>query len=534
MRILLINPPYSAVTSRHGTGEQIPLGLLAIGGSLLDAGYEVHLLDAEVQHLSIQQVADKVIAHRPDLIMTGHAGSTPAHPTIVRLARHLKRLLPQVPIVYGGVYPTYHGEDILAQEPSIDIIVRGEGERTVVQLAKALAYNGMLTDVPGLFLRVDKQVKATPRPELIRNLNDYRIGWELIEDWDLYQCWGLGRSAIIQLSRGCPHTCTYCGQRGYWTQWRYRDPAKVAAEIAWLHWKHGVHFVDLADENPTSSPRIWRHFLEALIAAQVPVKLFATIRAADIVRDRDFLHLYKHAGMECILMGIETTDAHTMKQIRKGSTQQKDYQAIRLLRQHDILSMVGYIAGFEDESFSDYWSAFRQLLHYDPDLLNAMYVTPHRWTPFYAENVSRLVVQEDPSKWDYRHQVLSTKHLKRWQVLLAIKTMEAMIHLRPRFLYRLFYHPDRGLRQALRWCARNASRVWLDELHDFLFQSSVAERTKTLFAFCGHPVTDQENTMQKRKHALRGQTIIQPGAARVHLPLSQGAITRATKTGKSS
>ena len=105
MRILLINPPYSAVTSRHGTGEQIPLGLLAIGGSLLDAGYEVHLLDAEVQHLSIQQVADKVIAHRPDLIMTGHAGSTPAHPTIVRLARHLKRLLPQVPIVYGGVYP---------------------------------------------------------------------------------------------------------------------------------------------------------------------------------------------------------------------------------------------------------------------------------------------------------------------------------------------------------------------------------------------------------------------------------------------
>ncbi|MEJ2693885.1 MAG: radical SAM protein [Candidatus Thiodiazotropha sp.] len=498
MRILLINPPYRAVTSRRGTGEQIPLGLLSIGGPLLDDGHEVSLLDAEVQHLSIPALADWVSARRPDLIMTGHGGSTPAHPTVVRLARRLKRRLPRTPIVYGGVYPSYHGEEILAAEPSIDVIVRGEGERTAQLLARAYARGGRLAEVPGLILRVAGRIHATARAEMITDLNRYRVGWELIEDWDLYHCWGMGRAAVIQLSRGCPHTCTYCGQRGYWTRWRYRDPRKVASEIAWLHRKHGVSFVDLADENPTSSPRVWRQFLEALIAQRLPVKLFATIRAADIVRDRRILPLYKQAGMECVLMGIETTNAGTMKQIRKGSTRQKDYQAIQLLRRHRILSMVGYIAGFENERMADYWTTFRRLLHYDPDLLNAMYVTPHRWTPFYAQNASRRVVEEDPSKWDYRHQVLDTGSLKPWQTFLAVKTLEALIHLRPRFLYRLLRYPDREIRRALRWCTRNAARVWLDEIQEFLRRERVKGELKTLSAFGGPALEQPQNALQKR------------------------------------
>lgn len=126
-------------------------------------------------------------------------------------------------------------------------------------------------------------------------------------------------------------------------QWRYRNPERLAAEIAWLHREKGVNFVDLADENPTSSRRIFERFLKALIAESVPVKLFATVRAPDIVRDADILHLCKQAGFECFLMGMETTDAETMQGIRKGSTTREDLEAVRLLRRHGILSMVGHV-----------------------------------------------------------------------------------------------------------------------------------------------------------------------------------------------
>jgi anaerobic magnesium-protoporphyrin IX monomethyl ester cyclase len=499
MRILLINPPYRAVTSRYGTGEQIPLGLLAIGGPLLDDGHEVKLLDAEVQHFSISRVVEYALAWQPDLIMTGHAGSTPAHPTVISLAQCLKLVLPQVPIIYGGVHPSYHGREILIEEPSIDVIVRGEGERTVLLLARTYAEEGSLCEVPGLFLRVNDQIWETAKAEVIHDLNRYRVGWELIQNWDLYQCWGAGRAAVIQLSRGCPHTCSYCGQRHFWTQWRHRDPILVAKEIAWLYRKHGVNFVDLADENPTSSPRIWRQFLEALIAERVPVKLFATIRADDIVRDRKILHLYRKAGMECVLMGIETTNAHTLTQIRKGSTKKKDYQAIQLLRSHRILSMVGCIFGFRNDGYADYWASLRHLIRYDPDLLNAMYATPHRWTHFYEDNTQRPVVEENLAKWDYRHQVLEAGSLKPWQTFLAVKTMEALMHLRPRFVFRLLRYPDRSIRHALRWCSRNAARVWLDELLEFFCRSNFTKQPWTLGVLRGHPILVDRDALEKKR-----------------------------------
>ena len=87
MRILLINPPYHAVTSLYGVGEQLPLGLLSVGGALIDDGHEVALLDAEVHHLSIAETVERASASAPTVIMTGHAGSTPAHPVTMAMAR---------------------------------------------------------------------------------------------------------------------------------------------------------------------------------------------------------------------------------------------------------------------------------------------------------------------------------------------------------------------------------------------------------------------------------------------------------------
>jgi anaerobic magnesium-protoporphyrin IX monomethyl ester cyclase len=485
LRILVVNPPYHSLTNLHGVGAQTPLGLLWVGGALIGARHEVSLLDAEALRLAVSDVAERAAAIRPEIIMTGHAGSTPAHPSVIAMARGLKARLPHVPIVYGGVYPTYHGAEILTAEPSIDVIVRGEGEQTIVHLAEAMAKGCNLAGVRGIDYREAGKVRSTAPAEMIADLDARRVGWELIEEWDLYQCWGMGRAAVVQFSRGCPHQCTYCGQRGFWTKWRYRDPAKTVAEIVWLHRERQVNFIDLADENPTSSKRIWREFLEALIAENLPVKLFATIRAPDIVRDADFLHLYKRAGIECVLMGMETTDPVTIAKIRKGSTTRDDLEAIRLLRQHGILSMVGHIVGFEQETFRDYWRALKQLILYDPDLLNAMYVTPHRWTGFYKENMQRQLIEPDQARWDYRHQILGTRHLRPRQIFALVKLMEAIIHLRPRALRRIMLYANHDQRRAFRWCLRHSSRVWFEEIREF-FQGGRHEATNTtLGTFAG-------------------------------------------------
>ncbi|MFK3781424.1 B12-binding domain-containing radical SAM protein [Agrobacterium sp. NPDC089420] len=472
MRILLINPPYISLSSK-GAGHQIPFGLLCIGGPLIDAGHVVKLLDGERHHLSQSEIEREILAFGPDIVMTGHAGSTPAHIACLDTLRTARRATPKAVTIYGGVYPTYHAADTLETAPYVDIVVRGEGEAVTLALVRAIAENTPLSKVNGITWcqRAGDSavtIHENPPAALIRALDEWRIGWELIENWDLYQCFGRGRAAIIQFSRGCPHVCSYCGQYQFWSKWRYRSPRSVAAEIGWLQRTHGIGFVTLADENPTSSKRLWREFLEALVEQNVPVRLFATIRATDIVRDADLLALMRRAGMACILMGIETTDPSTLAAIRKGSTTREDQQAVRLLRQHGILSMLGHIVGFEEERPRDYMRAIRQIAVYDPDLVNAMYVTPHRWSDWAAENHHRKVIQRNPSSWDYRHQLLSSRYLSSRSVFWLVKLMELVVHARPRVIFRLFAHPDKEVRDDLRWCFRNSFRVWCAEVAEFL------------------------------------------------------------------
>src|SRR2546423_1804675 len=198
-----------------------------VGGPLRDAGHDVRLLDAECRRMTTAAVVRTVQAFRPGGVMTGHAGSTPAHPGLV------------------------------ARLP------------------------------PG----------QAPRPA--------------------------ARTAPTR-----------------------RSP--LAGRVEWLHRAHGVRFITLADENPTTLRDVWGRFLEERAARRLPVRLFATIRATDIVRDADLLPLYRRAGILYVLMGIESTDGEVLKQINKGSTTRDDFRACQLLKQHGIFSILGHIVGFRD------------------------------------------------------------------------------------------------------------------------------------------------------------------------------------------
>ncbi len=487
MRITLLNPPHSAIGSRIPDEQLPPLGLLSIGGPLLDDGHMVTLVDADRENLEDTETLRRIRGTRPDIVMVGHSGSTSAHPVAVRLTRALRKESPNVRIVYGGVFPTYHFREVLEAEPQIDVIVRGEGEETARRVVHALENGTSLATVAGVAFR-DEQglVIATEPATVITDLDAYRVGWELIDHRD-YTYWGDKRAVVVQFSRGCPHPCNYCGQRGFWTRWRHRDPVKLAKEIARLHREQGVEVFNFADENPTSSRIHWKAFCEALIAEKVDVILVGSTRAGDIVRDKDILHLYKKAGVMRFLLGMETTDPATLELIRKGSTTTVDREAIRLLRANGILSMATWVVGFEEERSADHIRGIKQLLSYDPDQVQLLYVTPHRWTPFFELAKERRVIQLDRARWDYKHQVLATRHLRPWQVLAWVKLTELVLQTRPSAIYRTFFQPDRKLRDAMQWYTRMGRRVWPSEVRNFFFRDRRVDDGPTLEAMWGAP-----------------------------------------------
>ncbi|HZN77658.1 MAG TPA: radical SAM protein [Micromonosporaceae bacterium] len=464
---MLVNPPYQTITSNFGVGHQVPLGLLMVGGVLLDAGHDVTLLDAEALDLSHARIADEVRRTRPDVVLTGHAGSTPAHPVTMEMLAAIRRASPETRCVYGGVFPTYHDEQVLRQHPAVDVVVRGEGEATAAALVSAWARGADLSTVDGITYRSGDGTVRNPDRTAIRDLDACRVGWELIDDWDRYQCFGRGRAAIVQLSRGCPHRCTYCGQHAFWKRWRYRDPVKLADEIEFLHREHDVRFVTLADENPTTIQRVWLDFLSAVAERDLDVQFFATIRATDIVRDAAHIDLYSRAGLRYVLMGIDTTDPDVIEQIRKRSSTKDDLTACRLLREHGVYPIIGHIVGLGEETWAGLRRAGRALAMYDGDYLNAMYATPHSWTEFAREQAHRRVVESDQSRWDYRHQVLAERHLRPWQLFAAVKWLELRFHLRPGRLRRLLLARDRQRRHEAWWNLRHTTMVWLMEIVEF-------------------------------------------------------------------
>jgi anaerobic magnesium-protoporphyrin IX monomethyl ester cyclase len=508
MKILIVNPPHPSIGSRIPQEHLPPLGLLALGGPLIDAGHRVELLDAEFGPMTMERIVSEIRHRAPDAVLLGHSGSTSGHPSATRIARAVRRVLPRAWIIYGGVFPSFHWSEIMQQEPGIDFIVRGEGEETVVRLVTALERQQALEKVPGIAFRAgtapavrrsaetwalpECRVLATPPAPVILELDEYRVGWELIEH-RRYTYWGNRRAVVVQFSRGCPHHCHYCGQREFWRRWRHRDPVRFAAELARLHREHGVEVINFADENPTASRETWQTFLEALSAHQVPLILVGSTRASDIVRDADILHLYRRAGVARLLLGIESTDEKTLQAIRKGSTRAIDREAIRLLRRHQIISMTAWVAGFAHETDRDYWRTLRQIVAYDPDQIQALYATPHRWTPFAHQEASRLVIQTDLSRWDYKHQVLASKNVPNWRVLLWVKLIEAVSQLRPKSLWRLLAHPDQGFRRAMHWYYSIGRRVWPYELWHWFFRDRRTARGPTLAEFLsgGCPTADR-------------------------------------------
>jgi anaerobic magnesium-protoporphyrin IX monomethyl ester cyclase len=498
MRILLLNPPHNAIGSRIPVEHLPPLGLLCLGGPLLDAGHQVRLFDAEFGPASMEEILAQVRRFKPQAVLIGHSGSTSAHPVVVAITRAIRMEHPGVWIIYGGVFPTFHWRDIMERESQIDIIVRGEGEETIVRLISALETGTPLGEVPGIVYRAANthhpdepgKAMATVPARLIENLDRHRVGWELI-DHTRYSYWGNRRAVVAQFSRGCPHRCNYCGQREFWKRWRHRDPVQFAAELARLYRDHGVEVINFADENPTASRPAWRAFLEALIAEKVPLILVASTRSDDIVRDADILHLYKKAGVARFLLGMESTDERTLEKIQKDSHASTDREAIRLLRKNGILSMVAYATGFQEETDADYFRTLRQIVSYDPDQIQALYVTPHRWTPLAQMESGRRVIQMDLRKWDYKHQVLASKNMPPWRMLLWTKLIEAAVQLRPKSLWRVLAHPDPELRRAMRWYYQIGRRVWPYELWNFLCNDRRIENGPTLGEFWGPELRDE-------------------------------------------
>lgn len=469
-RIMLINPARHFIANEIGLGYLIPLGLVCIGGPLIDAGFTVKLIDHDLYGWPMDRLIKEVADFEADYILLGHSGSTAAHKTALRTIQAIRKRLPHIKVVYGGVYPSYADRVAMEECAQIDAIVRGEGEQAIVGLIRTWEQGGDLSYVDGVTWRRGEEIIANRSRFPIQNLDEYRPGWELV-DWPRYSMFGFHNAAGLQFSRGCTLTCSYCGQWMFWKKWRHRSPENVVGQLKTLARDYGVKLIWFADENFAADRDAAKHILELIVEADLGLSLNLNMTAADVVRDADLIPLYKRAGVDYIVMGVESLKDDVVSKIRKNNPFDISKEAVRLLRENEIVSLTNIIYGLEEESWKTIFEKFSGLLELGSDILNAMYLTPHFWTAQGRATEPYAVIQIDQDKWSYRNQVLATRNLPPIGLFLGVKLTEMLFHLRPKALKRLFFASDQRYRQIMRHSMWVGIKVVVAEILEFFFDT---------------------------------------------------------------
>jgi anaerobic magnesium-protoporphyrin IX monomethyl ester cyclase len=257
----------------------------------------------------------------------------------------------------------------------------------------------------------------------------------------------------------------------FWKKWRHRSPENIVENMRLLKEKYGVKLIWFADENFAADRDLAHDLIQRIIDADLGLSLNLNMTAADVVRDADLMPLYKKAGVDYIVMGVESLKDEVVSEIRKNNPFAISKEAVRHLRENNIISLTNIIYGLEDESWKTLFEKFKGMLELDSDILNAMYLTPHFWTADGRSTEPATIIQADLAKWSYRNQVIATPYLQPFELFWGVKLTEGLFHLRPKAVFRYLFNRDRRYTKIMRDSILTGIRVILAEIWEFLFET---------------------------------------------------------------
>jgi len=403
-QILLVTPPYhSGVVESAGTW--LPLSLLYVGGALQRAGYGVALYDAMTRFDTLDQVRETLARERPDAVFVTCITATVLDG--IEVCRVAKEKLPGVLTVLGNTHPTFMYEEILREHPEVDVVVRGEGEETAVELMDAWKTGSDLKKVNGIAFREGPGIMATPRRRFIRDLDAMEPAWNLVP-WREYSYRVKPGStlAIVSSSRGCKQHCSFCSQRLFWKEsWRAVSAVRFVDQIEMLRDRHGVDVVMIADEIPSLDQERWNTVLDLLIERDLGTSILLETRVDDILRDEALLPKYRRAGIEHIYVGVEAVNQATLDLFRKDAKVEQGKRAIELINAHDIISETSFVMGMPDETPAEMDRTIELAKFYDPDMAFFLAITPWPYADLYR-SVKDHIVSRDYRKYNLVEPVI--------------------------------------------------------------------------------------------------------------------------------
>ncbi|OGO00513.1 MAG: hypothetical protein A2Y58_00395 [Chloroflexi bacterium RBG_13_51_52] len=334
LKITLINPPQS---TRY---PQPPLGLALIAAILEKEGYPISLLDANALQLKPENVSKSI----SDADVVGITAVTPTIGTALSIARNLKKDKPNLKIIIGGPHVTLLSEETLNSSSDVDIIVRGEGDETVIELLRAMGEKRPLDNIAGISYKdAEGKIIHTPARTSTVDMDSLPYPAFHLLPWQKYRPhpphgMSLPFAAIVT-SRGCPYRCAYCSKPVFGSKFRAQSPERVVAEMAYLKESFGIKEIAFYDDSFTLDKKRVHAIADEII--EKGLKIAWTCETRVNLVDKELLEHMRKAGCYAVAYGIESASPEIVEILQKDITLEQVETAVRFSREVGI-QVIGY------------------------------------------------------------------------------------------------------------------------------------------------------------------------------------------------
>ena len=343
--------------------EMGTLGLLNLVTYLEQNGYpakHVYLVKKQEEtDEELDSILSFVQQEQPDLI--GFSLMTFNFYRTRRLTVEIKKRFPRIPIVWGGIHPTFEPEESIQYA---DYVCIGEGEEPLLELVRALEQGLPTHSIRNLWSKQDGRVTRNDLRPLIQNLDDYpfpRLCWERTYCLDQAQVKPLshdlyrryvqydGTMYDIMVSRGCPYSCSYCCNsllRGLYNDKgkyvRYRSIGNVMEELQ--HARNEFPYVDMIniqDDGFASAPEEYlKEFSEVYrkdMGLPIRLRIIPTMISETKVR------YLSDAKTLVAVLGIQSSNRINEEIFHRRVSSEKLIAVTKLLRKYNIVGQYDLI-----------------------------------------------------------------------------------------------------------------------------------------------------------------------------------------------
>ena len=391
-----------------------PLGLAYIAAVLEQDNISVELIHCNGMGVTWKELPGLIKRASPDIVGTG--AMTPLFSGALKTVAIAKEVDPGITTVVGGSHATFLYKEVL-QHAAIDIVVRGEGEETILDLVHCLE-NDSLRTVKGIAYRNNGDIVATERRPPV-DVDSLPLPAYHLLPMEKYHFEFLDEFSTMVSSRGCPFSCTFCSESDFWQDpWRPRNPASIGEELEIVTKKYKRKSVWFGDDCFNVDYTHIKGICDQILERDLDVQWFYQGRVDFLIKHKELLPLMRRTGNIMVQIGVEASTDKELTTLNKKTTTTQIKKAVALLKENDIVSQALIIVGTFDDTKKSILHKINYMKSIKADFPIFTMFTPFPGSQVYEKAKEQEMIEDDNfDHFDMAYAVMPTRNMGRGELL---------------------------------------------------------------------------------------------------------------------